>query len=421
MNNVSDISLILATFSKAITIFWWLLFPIFFYYLFKFLWIDYVAFYSINSWNTLQKWTFLEIIPPNDIERGPKAMEPIFSAMAGVLTSYHTFGQYLEGAFWHDRFSLELVGDQGKAHFYIRTQKKYRKILEAHIYAQYPDAEIREVSDYTNNFPKIIPNKDWTLWGSDFEFVADDALPIKTYDRFEESVTGEMIDPMAAFLEVLGTLKEGQHLWFQLVIQPLPEPDNKKYQTVIKKLKGEEMKTSRGIVGDLIDVFTNIINGMFSLVNFEGADKKDLQPLEFRLSTMEKDRLKFTEEKIGQNLFQTKMRLVYLGKREDFDKSNISAVMGAIKQFNDVNMNQLKPEDISKTYAKIFFTQPRLAKRQRKIYARYRKRNMDDAKVVFCTKELATLFHFPDMYVKAPSLARVESKLGSAPTNLPIK
>jgi hypothetical protein len=421
MNNVSEINLILITLIKVVYDFWWLLFPILFYYLFKFLWIDYVSAYSINSWNASQKWTFLEIIPPQDIERGPKIMEPIFSGMAGVLTSYHTFGQYLEGAFWHDRFSLELVGDQGKAHFYIRTQKKYKKIVEAHIYAQYPDAEIKETSDYTDNFPKIVPNRDWNIWGSDFEFVADDALPIKTYDRFEESVTGEMIDPMASFLEALNALEEGQHLWFQLVIQPLPEPDNKKYQATIKKLKGEEVENSLGVIGDIMDVIKNIFNGMFSVVDFKGTDKKDLQPLEFRLSPVEKDRLKFAEEKIGQNLFLTKMRLLYLGKRENFDKSNISAVMGVIKQFNDVNMNQLKPDDISKTYAKIFFTQPRLAKRQRKIYARYKKRNMDDSKIVLSTKELATLFHFPDMHVKSPSLARVESKLGSAPINLPIK
>ncbi|HLD34432.1 MAG TPA: hypothetical protein VJB62_01065, partial [Patescibacteria group bacterium] len=57
---------------------------------------------------------------------------------------------------------------------------------------------------------------------------------------------------------------------------------------------------------------------------------------------------------------------------------------------------------------------------QRKIYNRYRNRNMDGALMVFSTKELATLYHFPDMGVKSPAIIRTESKLGAAPANLPV-
>jgi hypothetical protein len=46
---------------------------------------------------------------------------------------------------------------------------------------------------------------------------------------------------------------------------------------------------------------------------------------------------------------------------------------------------------------------------------------MDGAKIVMSAKEMATLFHFPDMGVKSPSIRRVESKLGSAPANLPVE
>ena len=418
---MENINLVLKAFEEVIYNFWWLIFPLVLYYIFKILWVDFVAFYSPNSWYASQEWTLLEIIPPRDTERGPKIMENIISSMAGVLTTYHTFGKYIQGAFWHDRFSLELVGDQGKAHFYIRTQKKYKKNIEAQVYAQYPNAKVLECSDYTQNFPKIVPNKNWDLWGTDFEFVAEEAIPIKTYDRFEESVTGEMIDPIASFLEILGNLEPGQHIWLQFILQPLPEPEAKKYEPLIQKLKGEEPSSSRSIWKDLADVLTNIFNGLFGEVEFDKADEKDVQPLEFRLSPAEKDRLKATEEKIGQNLFQTKMRLVYIGRRENFDRTNVSAMMGATKQFNDINMNQIKPDEMNKTYAKIFFTKPRLAFRKRRIYNRYKSRDMNGPKLVFSVKELATLFHFPDMNVKAPSIERVESKLGSAPLNLPVK
>lgn len=418
---MNDINSIFKTLGEAIYGFWWLIFPITFYYIFLILWKDYVAFYSADSWHINQKWAYLELIPPPDIEKGPKMMESICTGLTGVLTTYNTFDEYLKGAFWHDRFSFELVGEEGKVHFYIRTQEKYVNLVEAQIYAQYPDAEIINVPDYTEKFPKIIPNKYWNLWGVDFYLINDPPIPIKTYDKFEESVTGEMIDPMAALTEVIGTLGPGQHIWLQFILQPMPERDKAQYDSIVKKLKGEAAVKKKGIFSDIVDVFSNIPNGIFGPVEFPGTEKKEVQPLEFRLSPGEKELLKATEENLSRNLFKTKMRFIYLGRRENFQRSYVSAFNGAIKQFNDINMNQVVPEDISKTYGKIFFKKPRIAQRQRKIYKRYRERNMDGVNMVFSTKEIATMFHFPDMNVKSPSIQRVESKLGAAPANLPVE
>ena len=422
MNNVSGINLIFSAIGQAIADFWWIICPIMFYYIFKILWIDYVAAYAPDSWLAGQKWSYFEIIPPREIERGPKMMEHIFTGIAAVLTTYDAFSEYLKGAWWHDRFSAEIVGTEGKIRFIFRAQKKYRKLIESQVYAQYPDAEVREVSDYTADFPKIIPNKFWDLWGADFRFIGPDPVPIKTYDKFEESVTGEMIDPMAAFMEALGSLGPGQHIWLQFVIQPLPEPDNKKkYADILKKLKGEVVPVKMGPLGHLWDVIRNVPKGFFGPVEFKATDKKELGPLEFRLSPMEKELLKATEENLGKNLFKTKMRLLVFGRRENFDRSNISLIMAAIKQFNDINFNQVAPEDISKTYGNYVGKKERLALRQRKIYNRYRNRNMDGVNLVFSTKELATMYHFPDMYVKSPAVPRTAAKLGAAPANLPIE
>ncbi len=422
MNNASDISSIFGVFIQFFQLFWWIILPVFLYKLFTFLWIDFSGWYGANSWTALKKWTFLEIIPPREIERGPKMMENIFTAMTGVLTTYNTFDVYLKGAWYHDRFSLEMVGEEGKMHFYIRTQKNYRAMIEAHIYAQYPDAKVLEVGDYTENFPRVVPNKFWDLWGTDFEFVGKDAIPIKTYEKFEETVTGEMIDPISALAEVIGALGPGQHIWLQYVLQPLPEPDNKsdEHISVVKKLKGETVVEPMGLAGHLMDVIANIPAAFSAPVVFGAAEKKELGPLEFRLSPTEKDILKATEENLGKNLFRTKMRFIYIGRKENFDRSNVSSFIGALKQFNDINYNNLKPEDVSKTYGSIFFIKQRVDFRKRKIYARYKKRNVDGKKIIFSTKELATVFHFPDLSVKAPSITRTESKLGSAPSNLPV-
>lgn len=416
---------ILNSFASVFASFWWIILPWPFWYIFKIIWFDYVAFYSDDSWNSRYRWTMLEVIPPRDIERGPKPMETFYAGLTGVMTTHSNFDVWLNGAFRQDYFGLELVGEEGNVHYYIRLLKQYRNLIEAQIYAQYSDAQILEVEDYYDKFPKVIPNKNWDLWGTDFQFVQkDDYYPMKTYDQFEESVTGEMIDPMAALVEVMGALGPGQHIWLQYVIVPVPEPDSVSGgKALADKLKGKPVTESGGrLLHDLSDVISNLFAGLFGPPEFkELAKKKEEQPLDTRLSPIERDVLKAVEENLGKNFFRTKMRLIVLGKRDVFDKTFVSAFIGAIKQFNDMNMNSVKPQDISKTYANTFFKEKISSFRKRKIYDRYRKRNMDGTNIMLSTKELATMFHFPDISVKSHAITQTTSKLGVAPSNLPIE
>ncbi len=387
-----------------------------FYYLFKFLWMDFVQ----KAWLQSLSWTLLEVIPPKDLEKGPKPMESIYQGLVGVVVAFNVFEEFLKGVLT-DVFSFELVGSGGEAHFYIRTQTKFRNLIEAQVYAQYPDAQVVEVEDYTKNFPKVIPNKNWDLWGSDLELAMPDPYPIRTYDKFEESITGTMIDPIAAFVETMGTLPPGQNIWLQIVTRPLPEKWREDEMKLVQKLAGRISNGEKGFFADLMDVLANLFKAMSGPVEFAKADKKEEQPLEFRLTPGEKDQLKAVEENLGKNAFKIKMRVLYLGRKEGFDKSFVSAFFGALRQFNDLNLNSLKPENQSKTYANFVAVDQRLQMRKRKIYKRYKERDTTGKKFVFSTSELATVWHFPDMGVKTPAVTRVESKKGAAPANLPVQ
>jgi hypothetical protein len=425
MNGSADTFNILSSFGNIFASFWWLILPLPFWYIFKIVWQDYVAIYSGDSWFSKYKWTILEVIPPRDIERGPKPMETIYAGMTGVITTHSPFDVWLNGAYRQDPFGVELIGEEGKVHYYIRLLKKYRNLVEAQIYAQYPEAQILEVEDYYNKFPKVVPNRNWDLWGADYEFVKKEPYyPIKTYDQFEESITGEMIDPMAAMVEVMGALGPGQHIWLQYVLVPVQEAESiKGGENLANTLKGKAVAPEGGrLLHDIGDVLSNLVAGLFGPPEFkELAKKKEEQPLDTRLSPGEREVLKAVEENLGKNFFKTKMRLIVLGKRDVFDKSFVSAFSGAIKQFNDLNMNQVKPEDISKTYGTGFFTERILNFRKRKIYDRYRRRNMDGVLMLFSTKEMATMFHFPDISVKSHAITQTTSKLGAAPANLPTE
>lgn len=417
----SDIAKSFGQNMHALSLVWFWIFPIPLYSLVKFFWLKRVQ--GIYA-GTLD-WTLLEIIPPKDIEKSPKPMESLYAGMQGTQKGFDVIEEFIDGQF-PVSFSLELVSDGGDVHFYVRTQRGFRNLVEAHLYAQYPDCIISEVPDYVDDVPRIVPNEKWDLWGTDLEFTKNDAYPIRTYKNFEESITGKMIDPLSGLVETLGKLPPGQKIWFQIIISP-HDPSKWKSEVgkaLVEKLKGKEVKKKgffEDLWNDLSDVFTNLIPALTRPVEFSKAEKAAEQPLEFKLSPVEKDVLKAVEENLGKPQFVAKMRFLLLGRRDNFDKSNVSSFMGALRQFSDENMNGFKPNNATKTFSKFFWKKPRLRYRQRKVLRRYRDRSFDGITMTLSTEELATLYHLPDMSVVAPSLPRVEAKRSGAPANLPIE
>ncbi len=399
---------------------WYWILPGPLYVFFKLFWMDHVQ----NAYAAALDWVLLEIIPPKDIEKSPKLMEALYAGMQGTEKSFDVLEEHLDGMF-PVSFSLELVSDGGEVHFYIRSQRTFRNLVESHLYAQYPDCVIKEVPDYVNDVPKVIPNEKWNLWGTDFEFFRHDAYPIRVYRDFEESITGKMIDPLSGLIEVMGKLPPDQKIWYQIIASPLePSWGAKEGKKLVDKLKGKEEKQENifdRVKQDFVDVVTNLVPALTHPIEFAKKESKDEQPLEFRLTPGEKDVLKAVEANLGKLHFKIKLRFVLVGRRENFSKAHVSSFTGAIKQFNDNNLNSLKPQSISKTTSFLIFKKSRLRHRQRKILRRYRSRSNDGVRVTMSSEELATIYHLPDMSVLSPSLTRIDSKRGGAPTNLPIE
>lgn len=406
---------------------WFILFPPLLWYLFKVIWMLHVN----GHFGSGLKWVLLEIIPPRDIEASPLPMESIFTAMAGVIKSPTPIEEWIKGEF-PTSFSLELASIEGQVHMYVRTQVGFRNLVEAHFYAQYPNVEIVEVEDYVNLVPKTVPNKDWDLWGVDFKLFKPDLYPIKTYQNFEETITGKMVDPLAGLIETMGKLGPGQHLWLQYIITPINEKwystGNETVNEFLGRVKEAKPGLLSGVFSALSDFVGNIIRGLMGApLTYSSAsapEKKEEQPLEFRLSPGEKDVLKALQHNLAKQQYKTRMRHVYIGRRETFSKpTGVSSFIGGIKQFNDQNLNSMVPNDDSKTYANYIFVEDRLRFRQRRLFRRYVTRDSDpqSSRFLFSSEELATIFHIPDMNVLAPSLTRVSAKRGGAPANLPLQ
>ncbi len=399
---------------------WFILFPFLFYFVFKLLWMDFVQ----DDYASKIEWTILEIIPPNDIEETPQAMEMVYAGLLGSMKGINTIEEFVKGE-TPAYFSLELVSNEGEIHFYIRTPKGFKALIESHIHSQYPTAVVQEVPDYVDDIPKIIPNKNWDLWGTDFKLDKPDPYPIKSYRWFEEDATGKVLDPLASLVESMGKIGPQQHFWFQMVITP---KDASQYDTgkkLAEELAGREVKRKVGLLEGWFVGVMNFINdtvaNLFGLASESGSDSQPEVPLEFRMTPGEKEVLKLIEEGIGRSAFNVKMRVIYTGRREAFNKVVVGSFMGGIKQFSDANLNGFAPDNNSKTFALHLFVEPRMKYRQRKILRRYRKRSKDGVTFHLNTEELATVFHLPTTYVMTPSLRKIETKTGSAPANLPIE
>lgn len=404
-------------------IFWFLIIPLFLYYIFYILWIGHISGKAEAEINNV----ILELIPPRDIEKSPKIMEKVFDALSASYSGGNIFKKYING-FIKASFSFEIVASEGIVHYYVVTQDRWRVILESVLYSQYPEVEIIEVEDYVTEVPAVIPNKEWTLFSADFIKVKHDAYPIKTYKYFQEDITGKMMDPLAPLMETMGAVGFGQYVWLQYVIQvENPSWAGSEGKSAINAFVGRKSPSKKkglfsGIWYDILDVIKSMPSAFFGVSEFSSSsdgDKSD-DNIDAKLTPGEKQTLTALEENLSKTIFETKMRILVVGKKEEFSKVNFASTVAATAgQFSDNNLNGIKKHGPSTTDADYVFVKSISESRMRRQLIRYRDRDNSGKTFRFSSEELATVFHMPDMSVVSPSVRFVDSRRGGAPSNLP--
>lgn len=398
---------------------WWIIIPIVLLFIFLEVWLIYIRGYYFNN----IKWVLLRIKTPKETLQSPKAMEQIFAA---VNVTY-SFGirpedKWLKGMV-ENWISFELVGDADGINFFIRIREDYRNALESAIYAQYPNAEIEAVQDYTDFLPLILPNDNLDIFGTDFVLARDDGYPIRTYPYFEAKEPEEKIDTISIITEAMSRLKEGERIWLQLLIRPINDAWKKKAEKLKDELFGRKAVGKPGLAAQLLNFFIALIEAPFKVPKWTDQEKPE-KPMFSLLTKGEQDIVKGIEEKISKIGFESVIRFIYIDDRAKFSRDNISAVFGAFQQFNTLNMNGLKPNldvmTITRGLYKNVFKKRRIHYRKRRVYESYRMRLFPAKFSVLNTEELATLYHFPTIIVEAPMLRPVEFKKSAPPTNLPI-
>ncbi len=369
------------------------------------LWRYYTRVLNINS----IKWVLLEVKLPRELLKSPQAMEviaPIFSQnYEGNL-----WDQYWKGVVraW---FSLEIVSLGGEIHFYVRTQKFFKNLIEAQFYSQYPDIEMREVEDYVNQIPPYgTPGSDWGMWGAEWKLAKEDAYPIKTYVDYglhDNPKEEHKIDPMTPMLEYLSSISVGEQIWIQILVMMSRDRFHKP-GTWFKKQ--DWRKNSADLVKKLM----------------KRDEPREVGKFPERLSPGEEETVEAVERSLSKLGLDTGIRTIYLAKKDRYNALNQVGIMNSFKQYSSLNLNGFKTA--LRTGFEYKWQDPwgkRVEKMKRKVFDAYVRRSWFypphvRKPFVLNVEELATIYHFPGEVARTPTLERVESKRGEPPSNLPL-
>ncbi len=398
------------------------------------LWLHYIRQNFISGIT----WVVLEIIPPREVARSPKAMELFFTNALYHWSMKGGREAIWQGAVWF-WFSLEIVSIEGQIHFYIRTPSRIKGLIETQIYAQYPQAYVKEVEDYTAAVDEISEKSEWNLWGCEWKLAKPDPYPIKTYVDFglDKDPDEELkVDPLSPVIELFASMKKDEQMWLQIVVRP----SKNKFKT-------------HGTWGDHHD-WVRECELELERVSAPWTKIDKLPNGQILKSGRTPDSMKATidgltkkPQKIG---FDVGIRSCYVAKKHAFDLNHRRDIRLIFRQYANPVLNSL--ERYNGTQADAYgglitvLSQKKVMVLANRMLHEYKERNFfnhpmrnqwlhhipwpisptifmayfHSVTYVLNVEELATLWHFPGQILKIPTLERVESKEASPPTNLPV-
>lgn len=401
----------------------WLLLvrPLFFVILH--LYVDLKQDLTVHEW----KYVLLAIDIPALNVQTPKAVEQMFAQLAGAFYDPDLKDKLKDG-YKQRWFSFEIISIEGYIQFLVWTEDAFRDLVEAVVYAQYPDAEVVEVEDYVGAAPDAYPNDTHDIWISDFGLAEDNAYPIRSYREFEHAISKDTVlkDPMGTFLESFSRLGPGEQMWFQILVEPIGNSWKEDAIHKIKEVIGEKAAPHGDTILDHMlrapQKFLEALGDeVFSREASEahGHEEKAGPPNQLQYLTPGMGKLvEAMEAKIGKLGFKTKIRGLYLAKKAVFNpRRGINALVGAINQYNIPSANSLVP-----TYGGTTNSRKNL-KRKKLLMKAYKKRKISAGgkPCILNIEELATIWHFPMSHVKTPLVQKAASKQAEPPSGLPVE
>jgi len=392
----------------------------------KYLWLIYIR----TKFGRKVKYIFLALDVPRANVQTPRAVENLFTYLGGAHGTINFFEKWWEGK-WQIYFSFEIVSIGGHTQFVVRTPVEYRYLVETAVYSQYPDAEITEIEDYTKGIPTKYPNEEYDVAGGEYIHQQNHMFPIKTYEEFEHMMgPSEMQfkDPMASLMDMFSSLRPGEQAWYQILVIPTGFDWMGEADEQVAKIRGVKPETS--FWNKLIDIFLELVSDLGEIVvtlwsDIEDKPEKEFKPLSMiELTPKLKKQVEGLHKKISKLGFETKIRFVYVARKEVFDSKKVAnGFVGFIKQFIALDLNSFKP-DLRHTYTTSAYFSRVKRTEAKKSHLIHNYINREDTAgmppKILNVEELATIWHFPiEDSVRAPLIQKTPAKKSKPPMSLP--
>ncbi len=317
--------------------------------------------------------------------------ETFFATIAG-LKAQRGFKQWLMGR--DDHFAFEIVAHNGLIYFYIDCPIRLRQFIEQQIHAQYPYANIEEMSDYN-----IFTEKS-TIVGAYLTDKEQHVFPFKTYKKIDS-------DPLSSILNVLARVREQNS---SAAVQFIVRSSHRKWRRrgisivrEVKKGKKFEEVTNKNIV---TTIGTFIWDGLKSQTKTTPQDPT--KPQTYTLSAMEEEMMKGIEEKLSKGGMDTTIRLLSISDNEDIARMNLENLINAFNQYNLYRYGNSFQAIIPRNQSLII---------QDFIYRSFHERRA----VILNTEEMASLWHLPLHSTEAPNIKWLTGRQAPPPSNLPTE
>ncbi len=393
-----------------------ILLPIPLIYALRYLWHN----YAMRKFISGIEWQLLEIVIPQTIVKTPLAIETILANAMYQKTKKDLYDKYWKGQV-PLYFSLEIVSIEGQIHFYIHTPSRIAPLIKTQVYAQYPQAKVLEVDDYVWSVPKVGKNTDWNVALFDWSLEKEDAYPIKTYvdyglDKIVKD-PNEQVDPLVSLIEFMSAIGPGEQMWCQLVIRF----GHKKYNGL---------------------GFNDYVQKVLEDIKEKYTQKKEGEEdgfTQLKIPEYVKDQMKSIAKKPHKLFFDCGLRTVYIAKNSVFDPQKKRALRMMFRQYGNEHLNSFgikgKTSDdyfdlasqgqmngyLDAYRTRSFFYPPwKMAADMPTVLKMFIWDYKTPSVFTLNTEEIATLWHFPAGVISTPSIQRVETKTGQAPTNLPL-
>lgn len=353
----------------------------------------------------------LEVRLPKEIFKSPKAMEFLFTALWQVGGEGNWFDVYWKGQ-TRPWYSFELCAIDGKLHFFIWTQKKYKNMVEANLYSQYPGIEIHEVPDYTPevSFDPATHN----AFTTEFTLTKADPFPIKTYVDYgmdKDPKEEFKIDPMTPLVEFLASsMGTGHNAWIQIIARA-----HKAEEWDPVKKEFVDARWSKGAEKE--------VEAIRAKTKPEDPGGKPRM-----LTKVEEDKIVALERSVTKPGFDVGIRAVYIAPKDIFSATIGAGIVAGMRNYNSGELNGFKAvrnPDATVNYPWQFMKIRKKIPLKLEMIDAYKNRGyfyneFRESHFVLNTEELATIFHLPGGVATTPAFDRIGSKKAEAPSNLPL-